>query len=179
MPDENTPQSGEPNDAQEPAGETPQDFEAWLATQAEDVKALYESHTSGLKSALKSERERNAQLAGDLRDAASKATGEAKAQLDELAKKAEAESKRADFYEQAAGAGCSDLKLAWLAAREMDAFDRHGNPDVAAVKAAHPSLFARPHVADARAGKGATQGGNGHTGAAAINDAIRRAAGKA
>ena len=176
MPDDNTPTSGEPNDAQNSGGETPQDFEAWLATQADDVKALYESHTTGLKSALKSERQRNADMATQLRDAAAKAEGEAKAQLEELAGKAEAESKRADFYEQASGAGCSDLKLAWLAAREMDAFDRKGNPDIAAVKAAHPSLFAKPHVPDARAGKGAQ--GNGHTGGTAINDAIRRAAGK-
>ena len=40
MPDDNTPQNGEPNDAQNPGGETPQDFEAWLDTQAEDVKTL-------------------------------------------------------------------------------------------------------------------------------------------
>ena len=176
MPDEPTPQ-GEPTPPTPPASETPQDFEAWLATQPDDVKTLYESHTSGLKTALKSERQRNADMATQLRDAAAKAEGETRAKLEEMAGKAEAESKRADFYEAAAGAGCSDLKLAWLAAQAMDAFDRQGNPDVVAVKAAHPSLFAAPRVPDARAGKGAL-GANGRTGGAAINDAIRRAAGK-
>ena len=177
MPDDNTPQNGEPNDAQNPGGETPQDFEAWLATQADDVKALYESHTSGLKTALKSERQRNADMATQLRDAAAKAEGETKAALEDMAGKAEAEAKRADFYEAAAGAGCTDLKLAFLAAQADDLFDRKGRPDIAAVKAAHPSLFSAPRVPDARAGRGA-QGGNGHTGGAAIDDAIRRAAGK-
>ena len=165
-----------PNDQPEnqPEGEKPQDWTSWLAGQTDDVKALYEEHTSGLKSALKSERQRNADMAAELRDAAGKAEGEAKAQLEEMAGRVESESQRADFYEQAAGAGCTDMKLAWLAAREMDAFDRKGRPDIAAVKAAHPSLFARPASADARAGRGA-QADNG---SASINDMIRRVAGR-
>jgi len=38
------------------AGESKKDFEAWLATQPDDVKAMYETHVGGLKSALTDER---------------------------------------------------------------------------------------------------------------------------
>lgn len=177
MPEDTPTTQGEQTDAQSQAGETPADFEAWLAGQPDDVKTLYESHTSGLKSALKSERQRSADMATQLREAAAKAEGETKAALEDMAGKAEAEARRADFYEAAAGAGCADLKLAYLAAQADNLFNRDGTPDIAAVKAAHPSLFAAPRVPDARAGKGALAG-NGRTGGAAINDAIRRAAGK-
>ena len=78
MPDDKTTQ--EPNAEGKDDGKTPPaDFTAWLAGQPEDVQSLYEQHTAGLKSALKSERQRNADLAAELRDAAGKATGEAKA----------------------------------------------------------------------------------------------------
>lgn len=40
-------------------GEKPKDFETWLETQPDDVKALYSEHTSGLKSALQKERDAN------------------------------------------------------------------------------------------------------------------------
>jgi len=104
MPDDKTTQ--EPNAEGKDDGKTPPaDFTAWLAGQPEDVQSLYEQHTAGLKSALKSERQRNADLAAELRDAAGKATGEAKAELDALATRAEEESRRGDFYEAAHSAG--------------------------------------------------------------------------
>jgi hypothetical protein len=178
MPDSATPPTPEPNDAKPTAGETPADFEAWLTTQPESVQKLYESHTSGLRSALQKTRQEKADEVTRLRDAADKATGELKSELQKLADGKETEARRADFYEAASGAGCSDLKLAFLAAKEMDAFKRDGSPDMDAVKAAHPSLFAQAARPDARPGVG-SRGGNGKVSpSAAINDHIRRAAGK-
>ena len=177
MPDDKTTQ--EPNAEGKDDGKTPPaDFTAWLAGQPEDVQSLYEQHTAGLKSALKSERQRNADLAAELRDAAGKATGEAKAELDALATRAEEESRRGDFYEAAHSAGCTNLRLAYLAAREIDAFDKRGKPDIEAVKSKFPELFARPHVVDVRATQGSAGGGPAASASDAINRHIREAAGR-
>ena len=57
---------------QEGGQQTPASFETWLAGQPEDVKRLASEHTTGLKSALASEREQRKQLATQLRDATGK-----------------------------------------------------------------------------------------------------------
>lgn len=172
MPDDPTNQGQQQDD-----GGKPFDLDALLADNP-DAQAAFDAKVTGLKSALKSERERNAELAGGLRDAAAKAGGEAKAQLEEMAGKVEAEAKRAGFYEAAAGAGCTNLKLAFLAAREFDLFDRKGAPDLDALKAQMPELFARPHVPDAKAGAGAASAAAGASNPnAEMNSAIRGALG--
>lgn len=53
------PEGEKPASGEKPTGQQPADFDAWLATQADDVKALYETHTAGLKGALEKERKAN------------------------------------------------------------------------------------------------------------------------
>ena len=61
MPDEtNTTATTEPTTNPE-GGTPPASFEAWLAAQTEEVKALYTQHVTGLKGALDSEREQRKQ----------------------------------------------------------------------------------------------------------------------
>lgn len=55
QPEGEKPASGE----QQQSGQPPADFEAWLAKQPDEVKTLYETHTSGLKTALEKERKAN------------------------------------------------------------------------------------------------------------------------
>lgn len=65
-------EQGQQQTQQEGGQQTPASFEAWLAGQPEDVKRLAGEHTTGLKSALASEREQRKQLATQLRDATGK-----------------------------------------------------------------------------------------------------------
>ena len=61
MPDDTKDPNGDQTKDQ-PTDKTPVDFAAWLAEQTDDVKAAYEAHTAGLKTALRSERERAAEF---------------------------------------------------------------------------------------------------------------------
>lgn len=165
MPDESTANGENPA----AAGETPVlDFDQWIAGQTEDVRGLLDRHTTGLRTALETERQQRKDFAKQLRDAtvAVEKGSAAEKALAELSGKLETESKRADFYEQATAAGCRNLRLAWLAA-SADGLT------LKEVQAQHPDLFsvARPP---------ATQAGNGTqrpTGGGDINAWMRRAAG--
>jgi hypothetical protein len=163
-------------------GETPAafDYDKWIAEQPDDVKAGLEQRTSGLTSALKSERESRKEQEKQLRDAAAAAEkgSEAQKQLTVMADKMAAADQRADFMEAAHAAGVKNLKLAYTVAREDEMFDRRGNVNFEAMKADYPELFGSSTApASGNAGAGTTSQpapGGKH---AAANDAIRRAAG--
>lgn len=94
----------------ETPGGTPEpvDFEKWLAEQTEEVRKAYEAHTTGLKSALASERDARKRLEKERQDAeAQRAAAEAKqlaeqGQYKELAEKTQA--KAAELEKQLAAA---------------------------------------------------------------------------
>lgn len=160
-------QSGTP-DAQ---GETPEigNFDEWIAGQPEPVQSLLDQHTTGLRSALQTERENAKTLARQVRELSGKldANSEAGKQLAELSARLETEQQRADFYEQATAAGCRNLRLAWLAAHA-------DGLTLKQVQAQHPDLFAPTRPAT-NAGNGAQQQGGA---ARDMNLFIRRAAGR-
>jgi hypothetical protein len=163
-------------------GETPAvfEYETWLAAQPDEVKAGLEQHTSGLTSALTSERESRKDFEKQARDLAEKAEkgSEAQAQLTAVADKLADAERRADFADAAGKAGVSDMKLAYIAAREDEMFDRFGRVDFAKLQEAHPALFGKPAPAAGNAGAGTiTQPAPGGKNAEA-NDAIRRASGR-
>lgn len=164
----------------------PLTWDAWSATLTPEHKQLLDQHfetrTQGLKSALDGEREGKKALEKQLRDAAAKAEAGSVAQQElakladqvqtEGAKLSEATTK-ASAYEVLAGSGCTNLRLAYLAAREIDAFDKKGGLDVEALRKQMPELFGR-RSGDAGAGT------NGQpSGGANLNALIRRAAGRA
>ena len=129
---------------QKPGDEKPQDFTAFMAAQDEPTKELYKEHTSGLKSALDSERETRRTLEKELRDAAAAAEdgSEIKKRLEEVVATAQKANAQADFFEAAHAAGVADLRLAWLAVQESDSLrDRSGRADFARLKEKHPALF--------------------------------------
>ena len=169
MPEETQGQSG----TQTAQGETPKpelNFDEWMATQPEPVQSLLDKHTGGLRTALQTERDNAKTLARQVKELSGKldANSDAGKQLAELSGKLETEQRRADFVQEAAAAGCRDLRLAWLAA----------NADGLTLKqvmAQHPDLFAVVRPAT-NAGNGAQQTGAG--GARDMNSFIRRAAGR-
>ena len=167
MADEQQGQGGTP----EAQGETPApvDFDTWLGSQDETVKGLLSTHTGGLRTALQQERDNAKQLAKQLKELGGKleANSEAAKQVAELSSRLETEQRRADFVQEAAAAGCRDLRLAWLAANA-------DNLTVKQVQAQHPDLFApRPAT---NAGHGATAPASGAQ--RDRNALIRKAAGR-
>jgi len=123
----------------------PPTWETVLAALPEEQRKLYEQHTQGLRTALQSEREQHQDLARQLREATGKleAGSETRQQLEQLTGQIEVANRRADFFEQATQPeiGCSSPRLAWLAAQEVEAFDRRGNVNWAVLKEQFPELF--------------------------------------
>jgi hypothetical protein len=169
-------QAGEPPVAQ--GGKQPESWEAWLQEQPEEtrtlVASLYEAQTQGLRSALRAEREQRGGLEKQLREIGKQLEegSAARTQLEAMATDYESAQQRVAFYESAP----SDLvnpKLAWLAAQELDAFDRRGNVAWDALRKQFPELF-KQKVTSANAGSGA----QGSPKPFDMNDALRDAAGR-
>jgi len=173
MPEEAKPEG----DNQEQAEEL--DFDAWLGNQPANVKTAYERKTTGLHSALSTEREQRKELAKQLRDATGKAEqgSELAKRLEEISGRAEQAERRAAFYEEAGKPeiGCANPKAAFLVASADDLFTKSGEPDWKAIKAAAPELFAAKRTPPGNAGNGQGSHIPAHGG---MNQAIREAAGR-
>lgn len=167
-----------PTDAQ-PDGETPEEqpFETWLAAQDEPIRERYTRHTSGLRAALESERAARKDLERQIRQLARQQDegSAARAELERLSATLGEQSGRAEFYEAAHAAGVTDLRLAYLAARDAGLMDERGRADLAQLKARHPHLFPSPRVPSGHAGSGtAAEPGPRND----MNALIRRASGR-
>ena len=140
--DGRTPEGSE-EDGQEnqEGGETPASWDDYLKEQPEEVQGLFQVHVKGLKSALDDERTENRKLAKQLRDAAEGADAKTARKLNDMAQTQDSLTKKADFYEVASSEGCNNLRLAWIAANDIEAFDRRGNVDINALKGRFPELF--------------------------------------
>lgn len=164
-------------------------FEDFAGKLQESDRTALASHieesSKGLKNALEAERASRKQLEKDLADARKglDANSEAAKQLDKITADLKLRDTQATFYEAASAAGCRNLKLAWAAASlDRDKyFKRDDSPDMEAIKADHPELFAATS-----SGENKTNGGTGSSGGAGgsgggpnaeMNAAIRAAAG--
>lgn len=188
------PQGGQPAPGQQPQqGQTqqppagsetppaPQNWDEILATLPEGQQELYNQHVHGLRNALESERSQRSDLARQLREATSQLEegSEARQSLEELSGQLEVAEQRTAFYEDALRpeVGCRNPRLAFVAAQEIGAFDRRGNPNWDQIKKAFPELFAQPRQSAPPAGAGA--GTNTQpTSPFDMNQAIREAAGR-
>jgi len=113
-------------DGQVPPVETTVTFDAWLEKQPAEIKALYEAHTGGLKSALQKERDARKKQDEDVKAAEAKRKQAELSELDQLkAKIADSEKAKVDAE-----------------ARANDALIRH-----AVEMAATRMKFHRPEVA--------------------------------
>lgn len=121
----------------------PPTFEAWLESQDDTVKGLLDSHTKGLKTALDSERDARKNFEKQVRDLASKAEAgsEAQQQLTDLANQVETLTRQQAFYDEAHGQGVTNLKLAYIAARESDLIDSRGRINWEQMRESYPQLF--------------------------------------
>ena len=147
---------------QETAGGMPETtpngtFEEWFESQTEDVKTLITDHESGLKSALRSERENTKSLSkqiADLQGAAEKGS-ELEKQLSTLQARLTESERHANFIDSAVGAGCTNTKAAYkLAKADEVLWKRDGSPDWDAIKETAPEFFAKPKPTTGNAGSG-------------------------
>jgi small-conductance mechanosensitive channel len=171
----NTPKTGET-----PEQTTELTFDSWIAEQPEPVSELINTHTSGLKSALDSERATRKELEKTLKQM----TGQleegsaAKKQLEGISQQLQETERRATFTEVAAAAGIAPdaLRLAYLAAQDLNAFNSDGAPDIDRLKNSYPHLFSKPRAATTTAGAG-TNGQPASMGQT-MDDIIRKKAGR-
>ena len=168
---------GEPKgDEYTPPPGTPEEFAEFLKAQPPEARKAYDEHTLNLRQSIERERESNKTLRRDLKTIAAQAEGHTKEDLDALSEKLAVADQRIDFYRLALREGVPNVDLAWLAAREIGAFDKHGAPDFSTLKAQYPELFPARRKPAAQAGAGT----NGESPQATdMNAFIRRSAGRA
>jgi hypothetical protein len=170
--------SGQQQGGQQQEGtEAPLDFETWLAAQDEATKGLLDGHTKGLKGALDAERTQRKEFERQLRDAAKKLDKESETRkaLEEQADKLGELEQQTAFYDAAHVAGVTNLRLAYLAARDAGLVDGSGRCDMGRLKAVAPELFGAARMPAGNAGAGTQQPPQQK---GSMNDFIRRAAGR-
>lgn len=176
-------QSNQQNDAGQDNGAMPETFDAWLATQPDNVKTMYAAHTQKLQSALQSERSTRSDLEKQLREAAKKQKdgSDEQANLTKMADELGVANRRADFYEAAVKpeVNAQDLEALWVLANAKpdDYFDKRGNVNFVLLKERHPGLFKQAASA-ARGNAGNGTGGQGAATKTNMNSILRRAAGR-
>jgi len=151
--------SGEEDSGDKDQGTTSEtlEFDSWIASQADPVKAMFDNHVKGLKSALNTEREIRETAEKNLRELAGKAGAGSDAQkkLTEMADQMLEADHRVDFYEEAHRTGVTNLKLAYLVAKQEELFDRKGRVDFEVLKKEYPELFgAKAKTPEGNAGNG-------------------------
>jgi len=146
----------EDQETQEPEETQELTFDGWLGEQPDEVKALLDGHTKGLKSALESERGSRKDLEKQVRDLAAKAEKDSDAQkeLAGIADQLGEADRKADFYEVAHSAGVTSLKLAYVIAVQDEMFDRRGQVNFDTMKQSYPELFGKVATPPGNAGAG-------------------------
>lgn len=120
------------------------------------AQKLIADRDSGLKSALKSERDARGEAEKSLRKVAAdlEAGSDAQKQVLELADAEAAASQKAEFYEEAHEADVKNLKLAYVVAKQDGLIDKRGKINFKQLKEDYPELFVKKFVPDGGAGDG-------------------------
>jgi len=127
------------------SGGTPPTWDQIVEGLPEAHRTLYDAHEQGLRSAIQSERDQRDSLSKQLRKATEtlKEGTPERQEFDKLAVQLEAAQRRADFAEEAVKPeiGCTNVRLAFLAAQEFDLIDRRGRINWEQLKKDVPELF--------------------------------------
>jgi hypothetical protein len=138
---EETPQTGETPETEQLT------FDSWIGQQPDEVRNLLETHTTGLTSALKAERDSRKALEKQVKTLAEQAEqGSAAAnQLMQVSQELQEAERRATFTETAVASGVQPgaIRLAYLAANDLGAWQQDGAPDLSKLKSAYPHLFTK------------------------------------
>jgi hypothetical protein len=137
-------------------------FDAWYGKLDDKQKDLLDDHVTGLKSALTSEREERRRLSTQLKQLSKSAEdgSEFQKQLQDTLGKLDDAERKAHFLESAHGQGVTNLKLAWLAAKDAELIDkRTGEVNFLKLREVAPELFERKVTPTGNAGTGNGQAG--------------------
>jgi len=131
-------------------------WETWHKALPEAEQKLIADRESGLKTALKAERDARGEAEKSLRDVAAELeTGsDAQKKILELADAEAAANLKADFYEAAHEKDVSNLKLAYVVAQQDGLIDKRGKIDFDTLKLNYPELFVKKFVPPGGAGEG-------------------------
>lgn len=175
MPEE---QEAKPNEAGsgEAQGGKPATFSDWLQSQPPDVQEMFAAEIRGLKGALESERAQRKAHERELREAAKRLEegSAARKELEAQADKLRALETQTVFYDHAHAAGCSNLRLAYIAARDAGLIRDDGTADWDTMRQRYPELFKPAPKGHAGAG---TDAAGALKPAKRIDEYIRSAAG--
>lgn len=153
-------------------------FDEYLTGQPDAVKALYEAHTDGLRSALKKEREQNKAFNDQFRELKDKAEkgSELEKELTRLQAEHAASERHAMFVEQAIRPenGCINIRAAYAVATVGDLFKKNGEPDWEEIKKATPESFGKQ--GNTTSGKSGDGTGDGGKPGLSMNEILRQAA---
>lgn len=156
LPNQATPETPATPETQT-ADVTPATWDAFLEKQPADVKALYESHSTGLLNTVKAVRDERDGFKKQLKDLTknAEAGSEAQKQLEAMMAQLEVTERRATFLEEAVKPEieCRNPGAAWVIAKAQDLFTKNGQPDWKQIKTAAPELFGKV-IANANAGNG-------------------------
>lgn len=137
--------TGSPAQDDKATGAQTQSWETFLAAQPKEIQGMYEEHVTGLKNTVSATRKERDDAIKELKKVAKTAEegSEARKQLEAITAQLETSNRRAEFAEEAVKPeiGCTNPRLAWLAATESGLFKSNGSPDWEAIKAAAPELF--------------------------------------
>ncbi len=150
-----------------------EDFQVLYDGLEEGQRSLIDQHVSGLKNALTSERDAAKRLDGQLGKLRGELEGntEALTQLDTLQGSLQSSKTKASVYEAASQAGVSNLRLAWLAAKEDDLISEQGEVDFEEMEKNYGALFGSASGADGHVGTGS--GRKAGKGDRSMDDLIR------
>lgn len=130
-----------------PAGGTPATWEDFIKGQPEPIQTLFNEHTKGLRTALQSERDARTKLEADLKAVSNRLDkdSDARKELEKVQADLQADHRRIDFYEDAAAAGVSNFRLAWLMVQDdPDTYvSKSGRVDFDKLKERNPELFGK------------------------------------
>lgn len=161
--------NGATPDAGNQQGATPADFDSWLNGQDEAIKGLVNGRLTNLSSALDTERGDRKEIQRQL--TALKAEGDPaalKTQIATLQATLDEQTARNEFAEDAHAQGVTNIRLAYLAAKDADLLGKKNLWDE--LKKQSPELFAKKATPPAAAGNGS---GAQPAGALTMNDLIR------
>jgi len=150
-------------------------FESWISKQPDDVKALIEGHVGGLKSAHERQKEETKSLKSEIDQIKRSKDLDADQKVKAIEEKLNEAERKAAFHESLPS-DCTNRRLAYLAAQDIDAIRKDGTVDVERLRKECPELFGgqRGKVPSGKPGAGT---GTPPPSTMDVNAAIRGAAG--
>jgi hypothetical protein len=120
-----------------------ENFETFLGEQSEEVRALYETHLSGMLNTIKATRQERDNFSHELKELSKRAVkgSETDIVISDLTEKLAKSERKSTFLTKASEAGCLRPSAAYALASSENLFTEEGEPDWKKIKENVPELF--------------------------------------